>query len=215
MSIFEKAYIPSKYFLYQRGKIITEQPWKRPTYSKIKEFLLEIQNTSDIMKDYDLYLLGGVLWDFNKTWDVDINLMGNPTSYIVLEDYMHYMYDIALNKYNLLIDITWVNTKQEDITYTPDYAFGSDDREFLSIGYVKKTIGDEFEEINLSDKPNYILCGDYLVKGNWRHKPYKETFIEKIKNNPNPITKLTFPVKEFLENDEDYFLKNTNRPQYL
>jgi hypothetical protein len=211
MSVFAKPYNPSKYFSYQRGKIITEQPWKRPTYSKVKEFLFEIQNTSEIMKDYDLYLLGGILWDFNKTWDVDINLIGNPTSYIVLEDYMHYMYDVAFNKYNLLLDIAWANTKPEDIIYTPDYDFTLDN-EFLSVGYAKKTIGDEFEEVNLSDRPNYTLCGDYLVKGNWKHKPMKESFIEKVKNNPNPITKVTFPVKEFLETDEEYFLKNTNRP---
>jgi len=214
MSVFKKTYDSSEYFLYQRGKIITEIPWKRPTYSKVKEFLLEIQNTSDIMKDYDLYLLGGVLWDFNTTWDVDINLIGNPTSYLVLEDHMHYMYDVAFNKYNLLIDVNWVNTKREDIIYTPNYIF-SNDNEFLSIGYIKKQIGNEFKELNLNDMPNYTLCGDYLVKGNWKYTPFRESFIEKIKNNPNPITKITFPVKEFLENDEEYFLKNTNRPQYL
>jgi hypothetical protein len=214
MSVFAKPYNPSKYFSYQRGKIITEQPWKRPTYSKVKEFLSEIQNTSDIMKDYDLYLLGGVLWDFNNTWDVNINLIGNPTSYIVLEDYMHYMYDVAFNKYDLLVDIIWTNTKPEDIIYTLDYSFIFDN-EFLSIGYVKKTIGDKFEEIDLRNNHLYSVQGDYLVKGNWKHKPFKESFIEKIKNNPNPITKIIFPVKEFLENDEDYFLKNTNRPQYL
>jgi len=214
MSVFAKPYDPLKYFSYQRGKIITENPWKRPTYSKVKEFLFEIQSTSNIMKDYDLYLLGGILWDFNKTWDVDINLIGNSASHKVLEDYMHYMYDTALNKYNLLIDIAWVNTKPEDIIYTPDYSFATGG-EFLKIGYCRKQIGDEFEEANLSDRPNYTLCSDYLVKGNWKHKPYKETFIEKIKNNSNIITKTTFPVKEFLENNEEYFLKNTNRPQYL
>jgi hypothetical protein len=214
MSVFAKPYNPSKYFSYQRGKIITEQPWKRPTYSRVKEFLLEIQNTSDIMKDYDLYLLGGVLWDFNKTLDVDINLIGNPNSYIVLEDYMHYMCDIALNKYNLLVDVAWVNTKPEDIDFdlSPDYTV---DNEFLKIGYIKKQIGEEYEEIDLRINPLYSVQGDYLVKGNWKHKPFKESIIEKIKNNPNPITKTTFSVKEFLENDEEYFLKNTNRPQYL
>ena len=214
MSVFAKPYNPSKYFSYQRGKIITEQPWKRPTYSRVKEFLLEIQNTSDIMKDYNLYLLGGVLWDFNKTWDVDISLIGNPTSYIVLEDYMHYMYDIALNKYNLLIDVNWANTLPEDIIYTPDYPFVTSN-EFLSIGYIKKQIGDEFEEKDLSDRPNYTLCGDYLVSFDFKDRPIKESIVEKIKNNPNPITKMTFSVKEFLENDEEYFLRNTNRPQYL
>jgi hypothetical protein len=214
MSVFVKPYNPSKYFSYQRGRIITEQPWKRPTHSRIKEFLLEIQTTSDIMKDYDLYLLGGVLWDFNKTWDVDINMTGNPASYMVLEDYMHYMYDIALNKYNLLVDITWVNTQFEDIIYTPDYSF-TIDNEFLKIGYIKKQIGEEWEEIDLINNPNYTLCGDYLVKGNYKNKPMKESFIEKVKNNKNSITKVTFPVKEFLENDEDYFLKNINKLQYL
>jgi hypothetical protein len=214
MSVFAKPYNPSKYFLYQRGKIITEQPWKRPTYSKVKEFLFEIQNTSEIMKDYDLHLLGGVLWDFNTTWDVDISMIDNPSSYIVLEDYMHYMYDIAFNKYNLLVDIAWVNTKPEDIIYTPDYSFILDN-DFLKIGYAKKQIGDEFEEIDLSNRPNYTLCGDYLIKGNFKNSIWKESFINKVKNNPNPITKITFPVKEFLENDEEYFLKNTNRSQYL
>ena len=212
MSVFAKPYNPSKYFSYQRGKIITEKPWKRPTYSVIKEFLFEIKSTSNIMEDYDLYLLGGVLWDFNKTWDVDIALIGNPVSYKVLEDHMHYMYDIALNKYNLLVDIMCVDIKPEDIIYTPDYVFSNNDNDFLCIEYIKKTIGDEFEEENLSDRPNYNLCSDYLVKGNRKYKPMKELFIERVKNNTNRITKTTFSIRDFLENDEEYFLKNTNRP---
>ena len=32
-----------------------------------------------------------------------------------------------------------------------------------------------------------------------------------IKNNINPTTRISFPVKDFLEKDEDYFLRNTNR----
>ena len=214
MSVFAKPYNPSKYFSYQRGKIITEQPWKRPTYSRIKEFLFEIQNTSEIMKDYDLYLLGGVLWDFNNTWDVDINLMGNPTSYIVLEDYMHYMYDIAFNKYNILIDISWVNTKPEDIIYTSDLNF-SYDNDFLRIGYVRKQIGEEYEELDLRTNPSFSTQGDYLIKGNFKNINFKESFINKIKTTSNSIIKTTFPVKEFLENDEEYFIKNTNKLQYL
>lgn len=210
MTVFNKPYNPQKYFLYQKGKVITKTPWGRPTYSKLKDFLIEINNTSDIMKDYDLYLIGEVLWTFNNTWDVSIIMVGNPSSYVVLEDYMHYMYDIAFNKFNILIDVSWVNTKPEDIIYTPDYSF-TNDNEFLKIGYTKKQIGEEFDEINLNSQLNYILCGDYLVKGNFKNKPIKESFIEKVKTNPNPITKLTFSVKEFLENNEEYFLKNTNR----
>jgi hypothetical protein len=214
MTVIEKNFNLYNYFFYQKGKIITKTPWNRPTYFKVKEYLFEIKNTTEIMKDYNLYLIGGILWDFNKTWKVNINLIGNPYSYIVLEDYMHYMYDIALNKYNLLIDITWVNTKPEDIIFTPDYNF-TYNNEYLKIGYTKKQTYKEHIELDLRNDSYHILQGDYLVSGNWRNKPMKESFIEKVKNNPNSITKITFPVKEFLENDEEYFLKNTNRSQYL
>lgn len=214
MSVFAKPYNPSKYFSYQRGKIITEKYWEQPTYSKVKEFLLEIKNDSNIMKDYNLYLVGDILWGFNNTWDIDIIMIGNPSSYIVLEDYMHYIYDIALNKYNILIDISWVNTKPEDITYTPNYNF-SYDNEFLRIGYVRKQIGEEYEELDLRTNPSFSVQGDYLIKGNFKNINFKESFINKIKSTSNSIIKTTFPVKEFLENNEDYFLKNINKLQYL
>lgn len=214
MSVFATPYNPSKYFSYQRGKIVTEKYWEQPTYSKLKEFLLEIKNDSDIMKNYDLYLVGDILWGFNNTWDIDIIMIGNPTSYIVLEDYMHYMYDIALNKYNILVDISWVNTKPENITYTPDYNF-SYDNDFLRIGYVRKQIGEEYEELDLRTNPSFLVQGDYLIKGNFKNINLKESFINKIKNTSNSIIKTTFSIKEFLENDEEYFLKNTNKLQYL
>jgi hypothetical protein len=214
MSVFAKPYNPSKYFSYQRGKIITEQPWELPTYSKLKEFLLEIKNDSDVMKDYNLYFVGDVLWGFNNTWDIDIIMIGNPSSYIVLEDYMHYIYDIALNKYNILIDISWVNTKPSDIIYTPDFNF-SYDNDFLRIGYVRKQIGEEYEELDLRTNLLFSIQGDYLIKGNFKNINFKESFIDKIKTTSNSIIKTTFPVKEFLENDEEYFLKNTNKLQYL
>jgi hypothetical protein len=213
MSVLAKPYNPSKYFFYQRGKITTEKYLGQPTYSKVKEFLLEIQNTSDIMKDYDLYLVGDILWGFN-TDDVSIIMIGNPTSYIVLEDYMHYMYDIALNKYNISIDINWVNTKPEDITYTPNFDF-SYDNDFLRIGYIKSQIGEKQEELDLRNNPLFSIQGDYLVKGNFKNINFKESFINKIKNTSNSILKMTFSVKEFLENNEEYFLKNINKLQYL
>lgn len=214
MSVFAKPYNSSKYFSYQRGKIITEKYWEQPTYSKVKEFLLEIKNDSDIMKDYNLHLVGDILWGFNNTEDIDIIITGNPTSYIVLEDYMHYMYDIALNKYNILIDVSWVNTKPEDITYTPNLNL-SYDNDFLRIGYVRKQIGEEHEELDLRINPLFSAQGDYLIKGNFKNINFKESFINKIKTTSNSIIKTTFPVKEFLENNEEYFLKNINKLQYL
>lgn len=214
MSVFAKPYNPSKYFSYQRGKIITEKYWEQPTYSKVKEFLLEIKNDSNIMRDYNLYFVGEVLWGFNNTGDINIIMTENPSSYIVLEDYMHYMYDLALNKYNLFIDISWVNTKPKDITYTSNLNL-SYDSDFLSIGYVRKQIGEEFEELDLKNNPLFLAQGDYLIKGNYKNINFRESFINKIKNTSNSIIKTTFSIKEFLENDEEYFLKNTNKLQYL
>lgn len=214
MSVFAKPYNPSKYFSYQRGKIITEKYWEQPTYSKVKEFLLEIKNDSNIMRDYNLYFVGEVLWGFNNTGDINIIMTENPSSYIVLEDYMHYMYDLALNKYNLFIDISWVNTKPKDITYTSNLNL-SYDSDFLSIGYVRKQIGEEFEELDLKNNPLFLAQGDYLIKGNYKNINFRESFINKIKNTSNSIIKTTFSIKEFLENNEEYFLKNTNKLQYL
>lgn len=211
MSVFEKIHIPSNYFSYQRGKIITEIPWGRPTYSKIKEFLLEIQNTSDIMKDYDLYLVGGVLWDFNKTWDVDIVMVGNCDSYIVLEDYMHYMYDIAFKSHKLLLDVSWVNDKPSDTINAPEF-YPVEDIEYLTIGYIRKQIKDEISENNLLDNPNYTPYGDYLVKGNYKNSIQTvNKNNDRIKQSLKSTVVRLFSVKDFLEKDEEYFLKNTNR----
>ena len=214
MSVFAKPYNPSKYFSYQRGKIITEKYWEQPTYSKVKEFLLEIKNDSNIMQDYNLYFVGEVLWGFNNTGDINIIMTENPSSYIVLEDYMHYMYDLALNKYNLFIDISWVNTKPKDIIYTSNLNL-SYDSDFLSIGYVRKQIGEEHEELDLKTNPLFLAQGDYLIKGNFKNVNFRKSFIDKIKNTSNSIIKTTFSVKEFLENDEEYFLENINKLQYL
>lgn len=211
MSVFVKPYNPQKYFSYQIGKVLTEKPWTRPNFYKIKEFFKEIQNTSEILKDYDLYLIGGVLWDFNDTWDVDIVMVGNPSSYIILEDYMHYMYDIALNKYNLLIDISWVDSKPEIKINNNEYLYINRNIQFLKIGYIRKQIGDDFNEMDLSINPNIILCSDYLIEGNYKNYPLKKSLINKIKTNINSTSIMSFPVKDLLENDEDYFLKNTNR----
>ena len=210
MSVFNNLYNPQKHFSYQKGKIITTTPWTRPNYSKIREFLIEIKNTSNIMDDYDLYLLGGVLWDFNNTWDVDINMVGEVSSYIILEDYMHYMYDIALNKYNLLVDISWVENKPYNIINNNDYPEYIDSQ-FLKIGYTRKQIGEEYNEVILHENSNITLCSEYLVSGNYKNHLTKRSLKEKIKNNINPTTRISFPVKDFLEKDEDYFLRNTNR----
>jgi len=80
------------------------------------------------------------------------------------------------------------------------------------IGYTKKQINDEFEVKDLRNNPKFILLGDYLVQTNSSlNGSYTEKIINKVKNNPNPITITTFSVNDFLEKGESYFLNNTNR----
>lgn len=200
------------HFTYQRGKVTTNTLWGNPTYSKIKDFFLEIKSTTDIMKDYDLYLVGGVLWDINKIKSIDIIMIGNPTSYIILEDYMHYMYDIALNKFNILIDISWNTSKPPKIINTSKYEVNIND-EFLKIGYIKRQIGEDITEVDIRNHPQHSVQGDYLIKGSHRNEiKWLDKLNNRIKNSKTQNKVLSFSVKEFLESSEKYFLKNTNRP---
>ena len=76
MSTFKKTAENNQYFFYQRGQVKTNNIWNRPSYNVLKEFLIEIKNTTNILEEYELYLMGGVLYDFNQTWDVDFCITG-------------------------------------------------------------------------------------------------------------------------------------------
>lgn len=213
MSVFDKLGTPGKSFFYQRGEVTTTTPWLRPNYYRVKAFLKEIKESSDILSRYESYIMGGVLFDFNTTWDLDIGLVGGNESNEELEEALNYINNVALNKYHILADTNWHPAKQESLTYSD--LVGS---EFLqnstvhkTIGYIKKQIGEEVEEVDLRLEKNATVLTKYLVKrdlGNIRHK---EKMISRIQNNQKEVTILSFSVDEFLQTDEAYFIRHTNR----
>jgi hypothetical protein len=90
--------------------------------------------------------------------------------------------------------------------------FKPDNMIHKKIGYTKKQINNEFEVKDLRNNSKFILLGDYLVQTNSSlNGSYTEKIINKVKNNPNPITITTFSVMDFLKENESYFYSNTNK----
>lgn len=213
MGTFNETANPNKTFLYQRGIVSTTTPWGRPSYNRLKILLSDIQNSTTIFSDYDVYLMGGVLFDFNTTWDVDMCLVGGNHTNEKIENDLNYITDLALNTHNLLVDVTWYESRPQNLTIESmvENDFTPDNIVHKKIGYVKKQIGEEIEERDLRTYDDAIVLTEHLIQRNYGTIKHTDKMINKVQNNPNPITITTFSVNEFLSNDENYFLNNTNR----
>lgn len=214
MSTFDNTVRPNDFFLYQKGKVITRRVWGRPSYQTLKEFLITVNNETNLLKEYKVYLMGGVLYDFNNTWDVDFCITGEITDNQQMEDYMTYMYDTALNRFGMLIDIQWLEKVLPQVSYdeitSENYAHHR--IKFKKIGYTKKQINDNIQIQDLKGTPNVVPLTEYLVEG--IHEEYpgrKEKVINRILSNPNKVLKSVLDVDTFLNTDEEYFNQNTNR----
>lgn len=214
MTTFNKTANLHQYFHYQRGNVHTGTAWNRPSYKSIKDFFTVINQDTDILSKYDVYLMGGILYDFNETWDVDLCISGDIISYENLENDMNLMYDLALNHFKLLLDIQWYEKPLPVITYEEitSESFIHHRLKYIKTAYIKKEIGQEVTEFDVRDNEGVIRLTEYLVEG--YHDEYpgtKEKVINRIKNNPNRVLKSIFDVKTFLTTDEQYFINNTNR----
>jgi len=214
MTTFNKTVSPNQYFHYQRGSVHTGVVWKRPTYQTIKDFFSTINQETDILSKYDVYLMGGVLYDFNDTWDVDLCMIGRIQNYEELENDMNLMYDLALNHFRLLLDITWYEKPLPVVTYEEITSenFVHYRLKYVKTDYIKKEIGSEVDVVDNRNNEGVKKLTEYLVEGYYGEYPgTKEKVINRIKNNPNRILKSVFDVKTFLTTDEQYFINNTNR----
>jgi hypothetical protein len=144
-------------FFYQAGSVITHKPWKKPTYENVEIFLDEINDLSP----YDMYLVGGVAnGKIGNTWDIDIVVTG-AIVYQEFQEVIHQIYDIALNRHNLLVDIRWIDKPIERLQYLIDNKI-TETYKSVRFGYYLKKIGDDVSEINLFDEKNRI--NDYLIE---------------------------------------------------
>lgn len=214
MNVFQKTVKKGDYFYYQVGSVTTRKVWGRPSYQKLKDFFSVIKNETQIMNEFDLYLMGGVLIDFNSTWDTDICMVGEVKNPEILENYLNTMYDIALNQFQMLIDIQWNKEKPRLVSYD-ELMSGNlvlNKIKFIKLGYIKKQINGEITVKDIRDNEGNIKLTNYLVEGIYDEYPgVNKKLLDRIFRNPNKLIKSYFDVNTLLETDEEYFMKNTNR----
>lgn len=206
--------VHGKIFFYQKGPIFTTIPWSRPHHVKMRAFFEDVRDNTSIMERYDFYILGGVLWDYKNTWDLDINITGPIQSYIKLEEDFSKLYDLALNKHKILIDVSWVSKKPSDRNYEEleNSNFMGEDIDSIRFSYTKKQIGDVISEIDLSifAKEEDRVTKN-LVKNNWSNWKVKKGLVDKLMKIGPKKAIITYSVETFLNNNDEHYYLNINK----
>jgi hypothetical protein len=158
MSTFNKVANLKDSIFFQRGVVTTTSHWTRPSYQKVYDFLFNLYVKSMIIKEYDMYLMGGVLFDFNNTWDLDMCIVGGNHTDLKIENDLNIIMNMGLNEYNLLVDVTWYEQRPSNLIYDQmvENEFKPDNIIHKKIGYSKKQINDDFEEKDLRNDPNHL-----------------------------------------------------------
>lgn len=213
MTTFDKQAVAGETFLYQKGRVNTVTPWGRPSYQKVKNFLTHVQENTSILEDYDVYIMGGVLFDFNTTWDLDMCLVGGTQTDIKLEEDLDFLTDLALNTFNMLVDVSWYESRPQNLVYSEmqENNFLQQNIQHKKVGYVKKQIGENIQESDLRTYTDATTLTEYLIQRSYGAIEHTEKMVNKVQNNQNPTTITTFSVNEFLSTDENHFINNTNR----
>lgn len=156
MNTFNSSFKNGEFF-YQAGSVITHKPWGKPTFLNVEKLLDEIK----AFCDYDMYLVGGVAnGKIGNTWDIDI-IVNGLIVYQEFENTLHEIYDLALNKHNLLVDVRWIDKPVEKLS---ELVEGDRSEVYKSVrfGYYLKKIGADVSEINLFNNGKKLT--DYLVE---------------------------------------------------
>lgn len=198
--VWQKTVGPNDFFEYQVGPVITNSPWLQPSYERSKSLILEILNLPN-SSNYRFEIVGGCLFSWNKTWDLDLFIFDGRPDPLILEELYFAAIDLALNKYQIKLDITH-NSK--DMPAGLNYF----DREtsHIKVNKVRKQIGSEYDEIDLSKSTDSIKVSDHLVMAKWPDPNPK--LIRKLEKYPSLITR--FNAELFVSTDEAYFYNNSN-----
>jgi hypothetical protein len=210
-------------FSFQVGSVKTTTPWNRPTYDLIKQFLRD-EVVRSVLDKYNSSIIGAVLWNISETWDVDISLINrsgeHPSTleeFITLENDLNTLYDIALNKYSILVDVHYrtnehkLPTKKELIDYNfrdfekiDDWIYKQDISFMDRIGYTKKIIGDSVSETILYDIEkfplNQKLTNSYLTRVIIKY-PLANKIIKRVMNSKKDYLTSFITVEDYLDMD--------------
>jgi len=147
-------------FEYQVGSVTTTIPWFQPTKNILNKFIKTIPKI-EYYEKYNLFLVGGIVnKKISETWDVDIVVCGEIIPH-EFEKFLHEIYDIALNKFNILVDVRWFNAPIERYNQLVE-ANKKEKVKTIRFGHYQKKIGNECTEINLFEKGKKI--SKYLVE---------------------------------------------------
>jgi predicted nucleotidyltransferase len=141
-------------FEYEVGSVITKVAWYQPTNYIVNKLIKTIKKIKNFEK-YELFLVGGVVnGRIGETWDVDIIVSGEiiPKEF---EDFLHEIYDIALNKFNILVDVRWYSVPiwySNHLMETNE----TDKVKTIRFGYYRKKIEEHESIINLFEKGKKI-----------------------------------------------------------
>ena len=200
-------------FYYQVGAVSTTIPWTRPSYEKLKDFLTLIKNETTVFNRYSLNIAGGVLYDFNSTWDVDIFLYGPKRDPIILEQDLHTMHDLALNQFRLLVDVQWCESPLYDISFEELNSPNFDHTliTYHKLGKISKIVGAISTVKDMCETEGGTKLTEHLVEvARLYPSSNKEKVLTRIQNNPERLLKATVPAEIVLNYNIDYFLANTN-----
>ena len=152
MNTFKNWVSPEAKFEYKVGSVTTNKAWGRPNKQNLENLLIDIRNIKNFHK-YELFLVGGVVnGGLGKTTDIDIIVNGNFT--YELEKLFHDLFDLALNKHQLLVDVKWLDKKPSDNQEEKIY-------QAVQFGMVTKQIDDSISIINLFEK-NMSIRVNYI-----------------------------------------------------
>ena len=160
-------------------------------------------NETDLTQRHEIYLRGGFLYDIHRTTDVDLNILGEDN----LEDDLDAMLDIALNKFQLLVDVKWVPklfTPVDDKTVDLPLKVLN----CREIANVYKQVGYEIARQDRRQLAEAKLLSEYLIEypNNYTHK-YE--FVKFVKQQPTALQLLN--IKTFVDMNEQEFWAKTKQ----
>ena len=231
-------YEEGKEFRYQIGEVSTTRPWPMLTYASVKEFLLD-PDCQQIFSEYqNVYIYGHFLWKNFQTWDLDLGLACDfdIADWSRISADLHKLYNLALNRHCLLVDITvshlnvacLLPTKSDLVennqnTPASEWKFprispplqGKYSHKYVKISRMEKKIGDTIQVFDYRDSPRTaqktsLLFGEYLVMIDFSEVDLHDKIIKRIANSEkNPLINF-MTVSDFLSQTELEFIQIQN-----
>jgi len=180
-------------FYYRFGVVETHTAWKRPSFETFYKWWNEFK-TLEGVENYDFYVVGGALYDIEKTWDIDVAIIGDVKDVDNLGYLMEKGLDIALNKYFIYVDLNWYSSIK--------FAYENNDYSNRRWYLAGSICGPEIKEIDGKQTlyKRKVLPNDELPSRN---------LSDINKKHPVYFVPLIMPYKKHLEKPSDY---NDNPP---